>query len=135
MQVFFYDSTRKNNIVKEVRRFVGRMENLMKEGYGEYTIEHFYSNETKDITEIKGMWTKDALTSATVLKNGQAVENIKFSNNVEISPKHEGPSLEGINLVINKDRKNSSRIMLSPIIASNRCLVIDVEKKSDSAGD
>lgn len=37
-QVFFYDSNRKDNIIKEVRKFVGKMENMMKEGYGEYTI-------------------------------------------------------------------------------------------------
>ncbi len=38
MQVFFYDSNRKDNIIKEVRKFVGKMDNMMKEGYGEYTI-------------------------------------------------------------------------------------------------
>lgn len=49
MQAFFYDNNRPDNVVKEVRKFVGNMKNMKKEGYGEYTFEFFYSNETKKV--------------------------------------------------------------------------------------
>ena len=44
----FYKATQPDSIIREIRGYVGKIENMKKQGYGEYIIEYHYSNENPE---------------------------------------------------------------------------------------